>query len=102
MLPLPNHTIFAKGSTLMVFRFAGLCGLLALASCAASGSPPPVAAAAPAVASSQNAMPRVNKTSVAAGVMERFRPEMNEYLAEIQKDNDYSNWKAAPATAFAH
>jgi hypothetical protein len=46
-------------------------------------------------------MPHVNKTSIAAGVMERFKPEMNEYLAEIQKDNDYINWKAPPATAFA-
>lgn len=74
---------------------AALIGLLALAGCA-SGAAPAVGAAS----QGQTGLPHVDHQSVAAGVMEKFHPEMSEYLTEIQNDNDYGNWRAPPATAF--
>lgn len=56
--------------------------------------------AAPGASTTSGEMPRVNRASVAAPVMEKFRPEVGEYLAEIQRDNDYANWKVPPSTAF--
>lgn len=59
-----------------------------------------VGCATPSGSTSANGMPHVNRASVAAPVMERFRPEVGEYLAEIQHDNDYANWRVPPSTAF--
>ena len=59
-----------------------------------------VGCAAPGASTTSGDMPRVNRASVAAPVVEKFRPEVGEYLAEIQRDNDYPNWKVPPSTAF--
>lgn len=74
---------------------AAFAAMLALAGCAPSGG-----STATTVAQSQTTLPHVNEQSVAAPVMEKFRPEMAAYLTEIQKDNDYGNWRVPPATAF--
>ena len=49
---------------------------------------------------SSQALPSMDRSSPGGQVIDQFRPEIADYLSEIEQAHDYPNWKAPPATAY--